>query len=29
VATIFLEPSWGITFLALAVIASLANAFRR
>jgi putative oxidoreductase len=29
VATIFLEPSWGITFLVLAVIASLANVFRR
>lgn len=28
-ATIFLEPSWGITFLVLAVIASLANVFRR
>jgi putative oxidoreductase len=29
VATIFLEPSWGITFLVLAVIVSLVNAFRR
>lgn len=28
-ATIFLEPSWGIMFLVLAVIVSLANVFRR
>jgi putative oxidoreductase len=29
VTTIFLEPSWGITFLVLALVASLAVTFRR